>query len=79
MTVVRDAILNGFEDEKYPGSELLGPRILGNDAQEKIWFTLREELYSCKSFTWAVAFITQDMLVPLKDRKSTRLNSSHIL
>ncbi|WP_438450581.1 DUF3427 domain-containing protein [Lactobacillus kitasatonis] len=66
MTVMRDAILNGFEDEKYPGSELLGPRILGNDAQEKIWFTLREELYSCKSFTWAVAFITQDMLVPLK-------------
>ena len=66
MTVMRDAILNGFEDEKYPGSELLGPKILGNDAQEKIWFTLREELYSCKSFTWAVAFITQDMLVPLK-------------
>lgn len=66
MIVMRDAILNGFEDEKYPGSEVLGPRILGNDAQEKIWFTLREELYSCKSFTWAVAFITQDMLVPLK-------------
>ena len=66
MTVMRDAILNGFEDERYPGSELLGPKILGNDAQEKIWFTLREELYSCKSFTWAVAFITQDMLVPLK-------------
>lgn len=66
MTVMRDAILNGFEDERYPGSELFGPRVLGNDAQEKIWFTLREELSSCRSFTWAVAFITQDMLVPLK-------------
>ena len=63
---MRDAILNGFEDERYPGSELFGPRVLGNDAQEKIWFTLREELSSCRSFTWAVAFITQDMLVPLK-------------
>lgn len=66
MTVMQDAILNGFEDEKYPGSEMLGPRIISNNTQEKIWFTLREELYSCKSFTWAVAFITQDMLVPLK-------------
>ena len=63
MTVMRDAILNGFEDERYPGNELFGPRVLGNDAQEKIWFTLREELSSCQSFTWAVAFITQDMLV----------------
>lgn len=35
MTVMRDAILNGFEDERYPGSELFGPRVLGNDAQEK--------------------------------------------
>lgn len=34
---MRDAILNGFEDERYPGSELFGPRVLGNDAQEKIW------------------------------------------
>lgn len=63
---MQDAILNGFDDEKYPGSELLGPRIIGNNSQEKIWFTLREELYNCQNFTWAVAFITQDMLVPLK-------------
>lgn len=63
---MRNAILNGFEDERYPGSELLGPRLLGNDQHEKIWLTLRTELYSCKGFTWAVAFITQDMLTPLK-------------
>lgn len=66
MTAMRDAILNGFEDEKYPGSELLGPRLLDNNQHEKIWLTLRNELYSCQSFTWAVAFITQDMLIPLK-------------
>ena len=66
MTVMRDAILNGFEDKRYPGSELLGPRLLDNNQQEKIWLTLRSELYNCQSFTWAVAFITQDMLIPLK-------------
>lgn len=63
---MRDAILNGFEDQNYLGSEELGPKVLGNNHQEKIWLTLRQELYSCKSFTWAVAFITQDMLVPFK-------------
>lgn len=63
---MRDAILNGFVDQNYLGSEELGPKILANNQQERIWRTLRQELYSCKSFTWAVAFITQDMLVPFK-------------
>lgn len=44
---MRDAILNGFEDKRYPGSELLGPRLLDNNQQEKIWLTLRSELYNC--------------------------------
>lgn len=63
---MQDAILNGLYDQDYPGSEALGPSILGNNQTEKIWLTLRNELYSCTGFTWAVAFITQDMLVPLK-------------
>ena len=63
---MRDAILNGFVDQNYLGSEELGPKILANNQQERIWQTLRQELYSCKSFIWAVAFITQDMLVPFK-------------
>src|SRR5699024_11304967 len=63
---MRDAILNGFVDQNYLGSEELGPKILANNQQERIWQTLRQELYSCKSFTWAIAFITQDMLVPFK-------------
>ena len=63
---MRDAILNGFVDQNYSGSEELGPKILANNQQERIWQTLRQELYSCKSFTWTVAFITQDMLVPFK-------------
>lgn len=64
--VMQDAVLNGFYDKEFPGSNLVGPKFLANDKDEKIWLTLRDELYRCKSFTWAVAFITQDMLVPLK-------------
>ena len=63
---LQDAILNGLYDPIYPGHELLGPKLLQNNKQENIWLTLRQELLSCQSFTWAVAFITQDMLVPFK-------------
>ena len=63
---IRDAILNGFYDQAYQGHELYGPQLLVNNEQEKIWFTLRRELVTAKSFTWAVAFVTKDMLVPLK-------------
>lgn len=63
---IQDAILNGFYDEKFLGSETIGPSLLGNNQHEKIWLALRQELMTCKGFTWAVAFITQDMLVPLK-------------
>lgn len=64
--VIKDAILNGLYSQKYLGNERLAPQILDNDKNEKIWLTLRQELYTCRSFTWVVAFITQDMLVPLK-------------
>lgn len=63
---LQDAILNGLYDQAYPGHELLSPKLLQNDRNQNIWLALRQELISCCSFTWAVAFITQDMLVPLK-------------
>lgn len=63
---LQDAILNGLYDQAYPGHELLSPKLLQNNQNDNIWLTLRQELLSCRSFTWAVAFITQDMLVPLK-------------
>lgn len=63
---LQDAILNGLYDPSYPGHELLGPKLLQNNEQENIWLTLRQELLSCHSFTWAVAFVTEDMLVPFK-------------
>ncbi|RVU71552.1 MULTISPECIES: DEAD/DEAH box helicase [Lactobacillus] len=63
---LKDAILNSLYDQAYPGHELLGPQLLTNTADDKIWLTLRRELLTCKSFTWGVAFITPDMLVPFK-------------
>ena len=33
---MRDAILNGFVDQNYSGSEELGPKILANNQQERI-------------------------------------------
>ena len=46
---MQDAILNGLYDSSYPGSETLGPSILSNNHDEKIWSILRNELYSCSS------------------------------
>ena len=66
MKELHDAILNGLYNPNYPGHELLGPKLLANQGRQRIWLSLRQELLTCRSFTWAVAFITQDMLVPFK-------------
>lgn len=63
---LKNAILNGLYAQKYQGHELLSPKLLENSNQDKIWLTLRQELLTCTNFTWAVAFITEDMLVPFK-------------
>lgn len=64
---LKEAILNGFYDQSFLGHELLGPKLLVNDQNDNnIWLTLKQELLSCDNFIWAVAFITQDMLIPLK-------------
>lgn len=63
---LQEAILNGLYDEDYQGSNLLTPQFLANEQEENIWATLRYELLHSKSFTWAVAFISENMLVPFK-------------
>ena len=62
---IKNAILNGLYDQNYQGHQQFTPRLIGNE-DGTIWETLRYELMNCKSFTWAVAFITSDMLTPLK-------------
>lgn len=65
--VLKEAILNGLYDKnENKGNEFISPQLVNNDDQNKIWFTLRQELMSAKSFTWAVAFISENMLVPFK-------------
>lgn len=64
---LKEAILNGLYDKnENKGNEFISPQLVNNDDQDKIWFTLRQELMSCTSFTWAVAFISENMLVPFK-------------
>lgn len=65
-TVMQEAILNGLYSQDYPGHNLLTPQLVTNQADGTIWQTLQDELQHCQHFTWAVAFITTDMLVPLK-------------
>lgn len=65
--VLKEAILNGLYDkDKNSGNEFFSPQLVSNDKENKIWFTLRQELLSSTSFTWAVAFISENMLVPFK-------------
>lgn len=65
-TVMKRAILNGLYSQDYPGHSLLTPQLLTNQPDNTIWQTLQDELQHCSHFTWAVAFVTGDMLVPLK-------------
>ncbi|MGN1279092.1 MAG: hypothetical protein ACI4T4_00255, partial [Limosilactobacillus sp.] len=65
METLKNAILNGLYDQRYRGHETLGPALLSNQT-EPLWLSLRRELLTCQSFTWAVAFITPNMLVPFK-------------
>lgn len=62
---IKEALLNGLYDKQYQGNQLLTPELVGNQ-QGTIWNVLRHELANCRSFTWTVAFITIDMLTPLK-------------
>lgn len=63
---LQEAILNGLYDENYQGSNLLTPQLLANEQEDNLWTNLRYELLHSKSFTWAVAFIGENMLVPFK-------------
>ncbi|MBB1079289.1 DEAD/DEAH box helicase [Limosilactobacillus sp. STM2_1] len=65
-SILRDAILNGLVNSKYQGHAEIGPELLTNSQDATIWQVLRRELLTCRNFTWVVAFITPDMLVPFK-------------
>ncbi|KRL05447.1 DUF3427 domain-containing protein [Liquorilactobacillus oeni] len=61
------SVLGGFIDkEKNSATEEFSPRLLSNKKGDTVWDHLKYELQNCSHFTFAVAFITSDMLVPLK-------------
>lgn len=48
--VLKEAILNGLYDkDKNSGNEFFSPQLVSNDKENKIWFTLRQELLSSTS------------------------------
>lgn len=47
-------------------NQYLAPQIITNQPHDCLWQHLKYELLHCKKFKWAVAFITRDMLTPLK-------------
>lgn len=52
---------NNTEQNRY-----LQPQLISNNSENSLWSHLIYELKQCKSFVWTVAFITTDMLAPLK-------------
>lgn len=64
--IFNEAILHSLSNQNdYQENTLLAPRLINNN-NTTIWEQLRYELQHCRHFTWVVAFITPDMLVPLK-------------
>lgn len=57
----------GFLDNHQSGatSELL-PQLVSNEPNDTLWEHIRYELQTCQSFSFAIAFITEDALTPLK-------------
>ncbi|MFT9372072.1 DEAD/DEAH box helicase [Liquorilactobacillus hordei] len=57
----------GFLDDNQAGatSELL-PQLVSNQPNDTMWEHIRYELQTCRSFSFALAFITEDALTPLK-------------
>ncbi|MCC7667676.1 DUF3427 domain-containing protein [Liquorilactobacillus satsumensis] len=61
------SVVSGFIDRKTEhATEEFSPRLLLNQKDDTVWDHLRSELQACSQFIFAVAFITPDMLVPLK-------------
>lgn len=64
-SILHDSIIHGLYDRNIIGNEQLTPKLLTN-VEEPIWFNIKRHLLTCTSFTWAVAFLTEDMLTPFK-------------
>lgn len=65
-SALKEALLHGLYNRQYRANNELNPQLLNNSSDDKIWLAIRKELEKCSGFTWILAFITEDMLVPFK-------------
>lgn len=64
---MKNAVLAGFMDkDKYILEDEYAPKLLFNSADDYVKTHIDEELSTCQSFTFAVAFVTEGMLTDLK-------------
>lgn len=65
---IQSGLNRAFIDREVPASESLTPSLVYNDAAEgnKVYCSIQDELDTCKSFWFSVAFITQSGLQLLK-------------
>ncbi|MFY4495431.1 DEAD/DEAH box helicase [Limosilactobacillus mucosae] len=64
---IHGSLLNGYVDQdEFATVGDLGPKLLTNQAGNQIWNQLRHELQTCRSYIFAVAFVTDAMISCLK-------------
>ncbi|WP_431028897.1 DUF3427 domain-containing protein [Lysinibacillus sp. LZ02] len=63
---LEDSLHKGFIDQYKPVSTQFKPKLLTNQKHENVLATLLQELKTCKTFIFSVAFITEGGLATLK-------------
>lgn len=63
---LEDSLHKGFIDQNKAVSSHFKPKLLTNKAHESVLSTLLQEMKTCKSFTFSVAFITEGGLATIK-------------
>jgi len=63
---IENSLHKGFIDQNKPVSAQFKPKLLTNKNHESVLSTLLQELKTCKTFTFSVAFITEGGLATLK-------------
>lgn len=63
---IENSLHKGFIDQSKPVSGQFKPKLLTNSNRESVLSSLLQELKTCKTFTFSVAFITEGGLATLK-------------
>ncbi len=63
---IENSLYKGFIDQNKPVSSQFKPKLLTNKHHESVLSTLLQELKTCKTFYFSVAFITEGGLATLK-------------